>query len=235
MNDYLSLTAVFIVLFCLGYGLSLYLYKINGIAFHRSPLQLKIIMWLPIYMLFMLYMNLGLFSRLVITALVLTGILLDLFSHKRTNRFFAYVYGIGVMAGMISALYLYNANQLLLVAVVFSSVVSDVFAFFFGNFFGSHKLPKQLNSNKSWEGVFGQMIGAVFGIILINAFFASVPIVWAIVVGFASASGDLTNSAIKRLGRFKDWSNRLPGHGGYLDRFSSLSFVLLLTTLVIAF
>jgi phosphatidate cytidylyltransferase len=114
-----------------------------------------------------------------------------------------------------------------LLTICFCSALSDVTAFFFGSFAGRHHLPAWMNAHKSWEGVLGQILGSLLGYGLVTTTLG-ITLGWklAAAVGVASAVGDLINSVVKRRLNIKDWGQSLPGHGGILDRFSSLSLAL---------
>jgi len=111
-----------------------------------------------------------------------------------------------------------------LAAIVF---LGDSGAFFIGKPFGRHKMTPLASPNKSWEGSAGGLLFAVAGAIL--ARFVLMPhlplltAVWtALVVHAAAQVSDPLESLFKRAVGVKDSSNRLPGHGGFLDRIDSL-------------
>lgn len=105
---------------------------------------------------------------------------------------------------------------------------SDSFAYFTGRLFGRHKLNAVISPGKSWEGVFGGGVGAI-AVVTTVVWALGMPLYCGVVVGVISAViaplGDLAESAMKRFCDVKDSGRFFPGHGGVLDRFDSLLFV----------
>lgn len=227
------LVTLFCVLFVAGTALTLPLYRFDVRRFVRSKLFVKIVLWVPIFAVFIGFLYAGgrvRFAGLAALLIVAEGELIAvvLRRHDRHQRRAALVYGglFGIallhfwLLGTVYPRHLIN----LLISIGVASVLADVMAFFLGNYAGKHKLPAALNDHKSWEGVAGQLIGAGLGVLLVNAFVTPIVSAWIwLPIGAGSALGDLTNSYVKRRLELKDWSQNLPGHGGYLDRLSSLA------------
>jgi|APHig6443717497_1056834.scaffolds.fasta_scaffold05432_4 phosphatidate cytidylyltransferase len=114
--------------------------------------------------------------------------------------------------------------------------IADSGAYFVGTFLGKHKLCPEISPKKTVEGFIGGLLsnGVVFVVInlIYVAFFAEgykVNYVNTFVLGLICAVlgtiGDLTASLIKRQCNIKDYGNIMPGHGGLMDRFDSVLFV----------
>ncbi|SHF73106.1 phosphatidate cytidylyltransferase [Mariniphaga anaerophila] len=121
-------------------------------------------------------------------------------------------------------------NAKILIGVFFIVWMYDSMAYLFGSKFGKHKIHKTISPNKSWEGLIG---GAVFALAMgvVNALiFGQLSMLnWILVALLSVISGtlgDLFESIIKRRLKVKDSGTILPGHGGLLDRFDSLLFVI---------
>jgi phosphatidate cytidylyltransferase len=117
---------------------------------------------------------------------------------------------------------------------------ADVFAYFAGKALGKRKLAPGISPGKSWEGVWGGMVGVlvmaagwVWGDGHYQASVASLYtrlaahgwlllLVAALFLSSMSVVGDLVESLVKRSAGAKDSSNLLPGHGGVLDRVDAL-------------
>ncbi len=107
--------------------------------------------------------------------------------------------------------------------------VGDSAAYFVGCWKGSHRLSPQVSPNKSWEGFAAGLAGAALGAWAAGTLGAGLPAVQTVPVGLGAGLmavlGDLAESAVKRDAGVKDSGGLLPGHGGILDRFDSLSAV----------
>lgn len=106
--------------------------------------------------------------------------------------------------------------------------VADSGAYFAGRRWGRKKLAPVISPKKTWEGVYGAVIGALIcGLLFtwyrsdIEGAYLLVPI--CILTVLMSVVGDLFESLLKRRVAMKDSGNLLPGHGGVLDRIDSLT------------
>ncbi|MEP6557243.1 MAG: phosphatidate cytidylyltransferase [Burkholderiales bacterium] len=144
-----------------------------------------------------------------------------------------------------------------LLSVLLLVWVADVAAYFAGRAFGCKlvgvRLAPGISPGKSWEGVWGGMLGvAVLALLWVAldvarsttqpslytqlASYNTVLLLLAVLfLSAMSVVGDLVESLIKRSAGAKDSSNLLPGHGGVLDRIDAmlpvLPLALMLTSL----
>jgi phosphatidate cytidylyltransferase len=129
---------------------------------------------------------------------------------------------------------------LFLLLVVF---FGDTFAYFGGRWLGRHKMSPQISPNKTWEGAASGLLGSCLaGLVELLTVFQDIPwyhgLLFCLVCGAASQSGDLLVSLIKRVAQVKDSGHLMPGHGGVLDRLDGVyiacplvySFALYVTT-----
>ena len=113
-----------------------------------------------------------------------------------------------------------------LLVVIFAT---DTGGFYFGRFFGKHKLYKAISPKKTWEGAVGSLISSLmFGNIFLKITHIDTfnPKTFALILSLSVISqiGDLSESMLKRNHGIKDSGTILPGHGGILDRIDGLIF-----------
>jgi phosphatidate cytidylyltransferase len=134
-------------------------------------------------------------------------------------------YAVGALAGTILVL--------LPITVTWAS---DTGAYAFGRMLGRNKLIPSVSPAKTIEGSIGGLLVAVvwawaYVQFLLRPFaqLSMLPlsiVLFGLSIGLVAQVGDLAESLFKRDAGVKDSSKLLPGHGGILDRFDSLLFVL---------
>lgn len=126
-----------------------------------------------------------------------------------------------------------NFDLMYVVYLLLITTITDTFALITGSLIGKHKLAKDISPKKTIEGLIG---GLIFGVIVATTFYhevinpqvsLAILVLITLCLAVVGQLGDLVFSAMKRYYNKKDFSNLIPGHGGVLDRFDSLIFVIL--------
>lgn len=145
------------------------------------------------------------------------------------------LFGVGWIAGLGSfaalLLSLPDGVGMLLTAVV-ATVAYDVGGLAVGRTVGRRPLS-DASPNKTVEGLVGGMLFTVIVTTIVFGVFKIAPfdspgaaLSVGLFAALAAPLGDLCESLVKRDLGVKDMSTALPGHGGVLDRFDALLFVL---------
>lgn len=183
----------------------------------------------------------------LLTALVIFGCFM-----KNVKRLEGINDGLSVVISVIitillnSIVYLRGMENglLLLITAALVGVMTDTGAYAFGRLMGKHKLAPVISPKKTVEGAIG---GTVTGVVVVILLCVCVNLsgilsmrilpvaAYALVGSVISQYGDLSMSSVKRIAKIKDYGNLFPGHGGFLDRFDSLMFVIPYTYLFLTF
>tara|TARA_B100000029_G_scaffold416377_1_gene420609 strand:+ start:226 stop:1116 length:891 start_codon:yes stop_codon:yes gene_type:complete len=116
--------------------------------------------------------------------------------------------------------------------ILLSVWACDSAAFFFGSKFGKKKILPKISPNKTWIGTIAGYFFALltvysFSIIFLFLNFTILDVfILGTIFGVIGQLGDFFESLIKRELNVKDSGTILQGHGGVLDRFDSMFFVI---------
>ncbi len=143
------------------------------------------------------------------------------------------IFYLGGLGGIFVALRQIPQGLWWLLAGVLGVNLADGAAYFVGRRWGKHKMAPRLSPNKTWEGYAGGVVAGVIGVGLFGLILqvlgvsGASSLTWLIgtflglLISVLAPLGDLGESMLKRQFGFKDSSNLLPGHGGFMDRIDS--------------
>lgn len=134
---------------------------------------------------------------------------------------------------------LIDLNQSALYHVLFFYLITfvaihDTASYVTGKIIGKHLIAPAISPKKTWEGFAGGYCCTLIMVLILQQLQYIKQIHWIIVcitvLVFCSVAllGDLFESYLKRTAHIKDSGNLLPGHGGFLDRFDAILFVVYL-------
>jgi phosphatidate cytidylyltransferase len=122
---------------------------------------------------------------------------------------------------------LYDSSLAVPLLVIFSLWINDTMAYLVGSIIGRTPLSP-ISPKKTWEGTIGGIVLTIIAFCFIPYFRHWMPVEDIVVItGLSAISGtfgDLFESKLKRMAGVKDSGSIMPGHGGFLDRFDSLLF-----------
>ncbi len=109
------------------------------------------------------------------------------------------------------------------VLLVFACVwAHDSVAMLAGRAAGGPRLWPSISPKKTWSGAIAGLTASTIAAMAAHIFLVDTNPLWlgtlGFMLGFAALVGDLAESSLKRLGRVKNASGLIPGHGGFLDR-----------------
>jgi phosphatidate cytidylyltransferase len=128
------------------------------------------------------------------------------------------------------------AGTVLVAMPILLTWATDTGAYFVGKTIGKRKLIPSVSPGKSVEGAVGGLVltvivSVLYARLLLQPYAGlglSLPkaIMFGVIISVTAQVGDLVASLMKRDAGVKDSSKILPGHGGIVDRFDSLFFVM---------
>jgi phosphatidate cytidylyltransferase len=106
----------------------------------------------------------------------------------------------------------------------------DTFAYLVGHKWGKHKLCPTISPGKTVEGAIGNLVGTLCFSLILGHLWLGLTVHHSFAIGLIMGTlgqvGDLAKSALKRDLGIKDFGGIFGAHGGVLDRFDAVLFVM---------
>jgi phosphatidate cytidylyltransferase len=213
-------------------------FLLGGIAFYfinrkleRNKARLNWVKYLTYFVIInVLFLSIALKPSVfwylgILIMLMGTGEMIRIFwlSGFRKKRFF----GVSIVVLFLFCLgffYFISLNNLLILFTFLILSIFDAFSQISGQLLGKRKIVPAISPGKTLEGLIGGVIIAIASSFLLHGLIDNSLLFTAIIASgivLFAFTGDLAASFYKRNYNVKDFSDLLPGNGGFLDRFDS--------------
>ena len=174
----------------------------------------------------------SLILTIIFSIIILSRIFLKKFNYKNLSwLFYGFIYITIPLIIFFKLKEIENGKYILLwLLVIICS--TDIFSYISGKLIKGPKIFPKLSPSKTYSGTFlGIIIGTFFGILFslhyLNLENKYLIIFFPLLISISGLFGDLFISKVKRTFKVKNSGRILPGHGGLLDRYDSISFGLI--------
>lgn len=180
------------------------------------------------YIIFTGVVVLGIFFNFIIwIAVIIVAVsFIELFKVSFSKSFSQIIVPILVFALVATGFIFFTSKfqYSFLLFIYLQVLVFDGFCQITGQLIGKRQLAPSISVAKTVEGLIGGFIFCLIAAMMsANWVRISLPValLCGLITGLSSFAGDMLASWYKRKANVKDYSNWLPGQGGFLDRFDS--------------
>jgi phosphatidate cytidylyltransferase len=182
-----------------------------------------------------------LYQKLLFNLLILLVFLFCLYEWNKIFKKKDTIFFLGLLILLVflfSLIRIYNFEDfnLKFLWLILITWLTDIGGYIFGKLFGGPKLVK-ISPNKTWAGALGSLILSQLAFLIFfldNSYKFNVAIIFIqIFLSIVGQIGDILMSYIKRKNNKKDFSNFIPGHGGFLDRVDGLIWIIIIGNIFI--
>ncbi len=177
----------------------------------------------------------SLFVFFIYALYVIAVLVIELFRKKKNpiHNWAYFLLGqilIALPFSLLNFIYQFGSLDGFYLIVMFAIIwANDTGAYLAGVSFGKHKMFVRVSPKKSWEGLIGGLVLALFAGYVFSLFRVELSLLNWILISLITVLfgtfGDLLESLMKRTLEVKDSGIIMPGHGGLLDRFDSMLLV----------
>jgi len=228
-DSYLSILIIFLTSLILSYEW----FKITQKHTEKENIILfSVLIFLTLFLSTITNFFFSLILTIIFSIIILSRIFLKKFNYKNLSwLFYGFIYITIPLIIFFKLKEIENGKYILLwLLVIICS--TDIFSYISGKLIKGLKIFPKLSPSKTYSGTFlGIIIGTFFGILFslhyLNLENKYLIFFFPLLISISGLFGDLFISKVKRKFQVKDSGRILPGHGGLLDRYDSISFGLI--------